>query len=106
MSGRFAEAVNYLIANHRLRNQAELVGLLGLSKGYVSQIVTGKREPSEQIVRRFANAFPEINISWLLTGDGEMTEKFDGYQKMLDTINALVEQNGKLLDIIDRLTQK
>lgn len=72
ISQRFIDAVNYLIDNRTIRNQAELTAKLDLSKGYVSQIVTGKREPSEQIVRRFANLYPEINSSWLLSGEGEM----------------------------------
>ena len=72
---RFIEAVNFLIDSRILRNQAELVQILGLSKGYVSQIMNGKREPSETIVRKFADLFPAINATWLLTGEGEMVAK-------------------------------
>ena len=72
---RFIEAVNFLIDSRILRNQAELVQILGLSKGYVSQIMNGKREPSETIVRKFADLFPAINATWLLTGEGEMLSK-------------------------------
>lgn len=134
VSQRFIEAVNYLIENRKLRNQAELTARLDLSKGYVSQIVTGKREPSEQIVRRFANLYPEINVAWLLTGEGEMTQapknsqviennhgtaingdgavvqpKEDGadvVKRMQDQIDELLSQNRTLLNIVDRLTSK
>ena len=134
VSQRFIEAVNYLIENRRLRNQAELTAQLGLSKGYVSQIVTGKREPSEQIVRKFANQYPEINVTWLLTGDGEMMpasgknsqviennngtavngdgavihqkESSDVVKRMQDQIDELISQNKTLLNIVDRLTSK
>ena len=134
VSQRFIEAVDFLIDSRRLRNQAELTARLDLSKGYVSQIVTGKREPSEQIVRRFANCYPEINVAWLLTGEGEMVsgsqnnsqtirnnsgtaingngnvlaDKEDKVeiQRLKDQVDALISQNGKLLDIIDRLTSK
>lgn len=134
VSQRFIEAVNYLIDSRRLRNQAELTAQLDLSKGYVSQIVTGKREPSEQIVRKFANRYPEINVAWLLTGEGEMVSGFQNnsqtirnnngtaingngnvvadkedkaeIQRLKDQVDALISQNGKLLDIIDRLTSK
>ncbi len=135
VSQRFIEAVNFLIDSRHLRNQAELTAQLGLSKGYVSQIVTGKREPSEQIVRKFANQYPEINIAWLLTGEGEMlTEKTknqtviennhgtaingdgavihpkeespDIVKRMQDQIDELLSQNRTLLNIVDRLTSK
>ena len=68
---RFIEAVNLLIDSRILRNQAELVQILGLSKGYVSQIMNGKREPSETIVRKFADLCPANNATWHLTGEGE-----------------------------------
>ncbi len=134
VSQRFIKAVNFLIENRRLRNQAELTAQLDLSKGYVSQIVTGKREPSEQIVRRFANLYPEINVAWLLTGEGEMitgcqnnsqtirnnhgtavngngnvfADKHDKaeIERLKNEVDALIAQNGKLLNIIDRLTSK
>lgn len=72
VSERFMAAVDFLIKTRRLRNQAELTEILDLSKGYVSQIVTGKREPSDTVVSKFVNLFPEINSAWLLTGEGEM----------------------------------
>lgn len=72
VSERFTAAVDFLIKTRRLRNQAELTEILDLSKGYVSQIVTGKREPSDTVVSKFANLFPEINSAWLLTGEGDM----------------------------------
>ena len=150
VSERFIEAVNYLTENRYLRNQAELTGKLELSKGYVSQIVSGKREPSETIVRKFANEFPMISMPWLLTGEGEMLVKSSNNQKIYDnkgmavngnhieikdrtgkelvnimqtatkemsqylealtkkdnTIDTLIAQNGKLMDIINNLTKK
>lgn len=134
VSQRFIEAVNFLIDNRRVRNQAELTARLDLSKGYVSQIVNGKREPSEPVVRKFANLYPEINETWLLTGEGDMLvsapknhqvigsnhgtaingdgaviqpqNRGDSYERMLNRLDALIEQNGKLLDIVDRLTAK
>lgn len=134
VSQRFIEAVNYLIDNRRVRNQAELTERLDLSKGYVSQIVNGKREPSEPVVRKFANLYPEISGTWLLTGEGDMLvsapknhqvigsnhgtaingdgaviqpqNRGDSYERMLNRLDALIEQNGKLLDIVDRLTAK
>ena len=75
VSERFVKCAEYLIETRKLRNQAELVRLLGLSKGYVSQLMSGKREPSETIVSSLCAQFPELNPQWIMTGEGEMTQK-------------------------------
>ena len=75
VSERFVKCAEYLIETRKLRNQAELVRLLGLSKGYVSQLMSGKREPSETIVSSLCAQFPELNSQWIMTGEGEMTQK-------------------------------
>ena len=75
VSERFVKCAEYLIKTRKLRNQAELVRLLGLSKGYVSQLMSGKREPSETIVSSLCAQFPELNSQWIMTGEGEMTQK-------------------------------
>ena len=74
VSERFVKCAEYLIETRKLRNQAELVRLLGLSKGYVSQLMSGKREPSETIVSNLCARFPELNAQWIMTGAGEMTQ--------------------------------
>lgn len=75
VSERFVKCAEYLIETRKLRNQAELVRLLGLSKGYVSQLMSGKREPSETIVSNLCARFPELNAQWIMTGAGEMTQE-------------------------------
>ncbi|MBQ4063110.1 MAG: hypothetical protein IJC92_02390 [Bacteroidaceae bacterium] len=46
----------------------------GLSKRYVSNL---KGVPGRLVIKKISVGFPELNISWLLSGDGEMikTEK-------------------------------
>ena len=72
---RFVQCAKYLIESRKMRNQAELGRTLGLSKGYVSQIMGGKREPSETIVSNLCARFPELNSNWILTGEGEMLQE-------------------------------
>ena len=74
---RFVQCAKYRSESRKMRNQAELVQVLGLSKGYVSQIMTGKREPSETIVSNLCGRFPEINANWIMTGEGEMLQELE-----------------------------
>lgn len=72
VSQRFTQVVKYLIDSRTIKNQAELTQILSLSKGYVSQLVNGQREPSGEVVSKLANHFPIINEGWILTGKGSM----------------------------------
>ena len=75
VSERLIECVNFLLESRQLRNQAELVAILGKSKGYVSQILSGKKEPSGAVVECLCEHFPDISQEWILTGEGEMRRK-------------------------------
>jgi len=55
----------------KIHNQTDFGKIVGLSKGYVSQLLKGEREISEQIVFKIYEEFPYINLNWLLTGEGE-----------------------------------
>lgn len=52
--------------------QVSLAQLIGISQGYVSQLMTGQRSITTKILRNITKLRPEVNINWVLTGDGEM----------------------------------
>lgn len=41
----------------------------GLSNGYFNQV---SKRPSSKKIDNISTAFPDLNIDWLLTGEGEM----------------------------------
>lgn len=45
---------------------------LGISPSSLSSIFTGRTNPSQKQVTAIHHAFPEINMSWLMFGEGEM----------------------------------
>lgn len=117
VSQRFTEVVNYLLESRVLKNQAQLAQILSLSKGYVSQLVNGQREPSSDVVRKLANLFPTINENWLLTGAGamlkensenlpqnEVTEQ-PQEQGMIDKLLFLVESQRKDIEVLIQLVK-
>lgn len=132
VSQRFILAIEHLKDSKQIQRQAELCTILDVSKGYVSQLVNGAKEPSKLLMSKFTNRFPEINEKWLLTGEGDMLNnsvknkqyiehnsgtaitgdntvvnppEVISVSKMQNQIDELIAQNGKLLDIIDRLTK-
>ena len=67
-SGLFPETLRLLRQAHQL-TQAELARLLGLSKqGYISNLESGRKDPSIELVLRLANLFG-VTTDYLLRGD-------------------------------------
>lgn len=52
---------------------------LNFSKGFVSEIESGKKMPGGQFFSSLKQIF-NININWLLTGQGEMYAKMPGHE--------------------------
>ena len=45
---------------------------LGIQKANVSHVLNGRNKPSLDFVLKVSEAFPEINIEWILKGKGSM----------------------------------
>ena len=45
---------------------------IGVSPGTISHILSGRNKyPSTEVILRIHETFPQINLNWLLTGEGE-----------------------------------
>lgn len=117
VSQRFTQVVKYLIDSRTIKNQAELTQILSLSKGYVSQLVNGQREPSGEVVSKLANHFPIINEGWILTGKGSMlidsenqpenpVEEQPQDRTMLDRLFAIVESQKDDINTLIQLVKE
>lgn len=117
VSQRFTQVVKYLIDSRAIKNQAELTQILSLSKGYVSQLVNGQREPSGEVVSKLANSFPIINENWLLTGNGNMLLDSESQPQnptveqpedrgMIEKMLLLVESQRKDIETLIELVKK
>lgn len=49
--------------------QAKFAEIIGVSRGYVNNM-TGN--PTQKVLQSIASSYPELDINWLLTGEGEM----------------------------------
>lgn len=57
---------------HKSISGTGLAEKLGTSQPTISALLSGKRKLSNGMVARIGNAFPDLNIDWLLTGEGGM----------------------------------
>ena len=50
----------------------EFSKIMGLSNSYMTKMGVNKGNIGSQIIEKIVRIYPEINLSWLITGDGEM----------------------------------
>ena len=64
-------------------SQQDFATRLGISPASLSSIFTGRTNPTNNHVQAIHRAFPEINVSWLLFGEGKMMNADGGEEKNL-----------------------
>lgn len=57
---------------HVHMSQQDFANRLGISAASLSSIFTGRTNPTNNHVMAIHHAFPEINVNWLLFGEGDM----------------------------------
>ena len=67
---------------------------VGLPQSYVANV---RQAPHPQKVKMISDAFPELNIEWLITGKGEMIkQESDNYSRIVEAlIQGLREQQER-----------
>lgn len=109
---RFQEAYEYLKSHGAFHSKTELAELLGRTRAHVSGAYHGK-EPffNDSFLRSFCQKFPEINIDYLLHGEGEMvntqkvSEPMSDYVALpnwADSIIQLVTEQVKTIEDLRR----
>lgn len=64
------DRIRQLMDDHNL-SQQEFAQRLNLSAASLSSIFTGRTNPTNKHVLAIHNAFPEVNVNWLLFGEGD-----------------------------------
>jgi len=72
MIERFKKVINYVKMEFNLKNQANVASFLGYNSSYLSDLLNGRYNISEDITDKLLNKVPNISKKWLLTGEGQM----------------------------------
>ena len=76
-------------------SQQDFATYLGISPASLSSIFTGRTNPTNNHVQAIHRAFPEINVNWLLFGEGEMMEPTSSKeQNGLEGTDAILPSEG------------
>ena len=66
----FPERLKFLINQKKLSN-AELAEKIGIQKSTVSHLLSGRNKPGFDFLNKLVKVFPDINLRWLITGEGD-----------------------------------
>ncbi len=97
------------IIKHSGQSQIEFSRQIGISQGYLSQMLMDKRDLSGFVLKNLATAFSQYSLKWLLTGEGTMLleEKAEETTATVEEPRAGYTATGVLLsdlpEIIDRV---
>lgn len=97
-NNRISTCVDYLISNRQIYNASDLAKILGKQRSYISEILSGKRNISEQFVQLFCSHFQNISPEWLLTGEGDMIRQVAAVSPM-QTFPLRTDRNVTLQEI-------
>ncbi|WP_418498547.1 helix-turn-helix transcriptional regulator [Flagellimonas sp.] len=50
---------------------------IGVQRSSISHLLSGRNKPSLDFVMKLVNAYPEVNLYWLLKGEGSFPESKD-----------------------------
>ena len=64
------ERIELLMKCYRL-TPSQLADRTGIQRASVSHIISGRNKPSLEVLQKIYEAFPELDLGWLMTGKGE-----------------------------------
>jgi phage repressor protein C with HTH and peptisase S24 domain len=83
---RLNDSIAFLKGRKIIKTQQDIATKLKYNKGSVSQALNGKNGYlTKDFIKNFTDHFPEINYSWLLTGEGKMLK--DSYSDDQDIVS-------------------
>lgn len=96
------DRLKLFIAHLNVTNQA-FEGTCGLSNGYVANMRKGV---GERALEQISKSFPELNTTWLLTGEGQMLKEPKKNAQALASVDGEVERVIKISPQNDNTTFK
>ncbi|MCX6244232.1 MAG: helix-turn-helix domain-containing protein [Bacteroidetes bacterium] len=60
------------ILNYFQMSPSRFAEAIGVQRSGISHLISGRNKPSLEFIQKILARFPEVDPSWLLTGNGEM----------------------------------
>jgi hypothetical protein len=90
---RFVRFHNHLQLTEAYQGRAFLEERLEVSKGYITKTFSKKSAMGSDLLERIMRLFPQLNIVWLLTGEGDMIlEEDDSKYQVKDYRDTIINK--------------
>ena len=76
---RFVRFHKHLQLTEMYPGRHALAEKIGVSSGYITKAFSKKSAMGSDLLERIMRLFPQLNIVWLLTGEGDMILEEDDY---------------------------
>lgn len=107
---RFIQVLDDLKKQGIVSDYVQASSDLGTNKAGISDIKSGRKKLSIDLLRRMKNSYRQVNIEWIITGEGEMyisetsNQSLNGNtQIFIDRITIQAEEIGRLKEHIKHL---
>lgn len=84
------ERIEYLMNCYDLTS-SQFADRTGIQRASVSHILSGRNKPSLEVMLKIYEAFPHIDMKWLMTGSGEAPSAAASRQPVANTLFATEE---------------
>ena len=93
-SEEFTKRLKIIIEHYDI-SAAVLAEKMAVQRSSISHILSGRNKPSLDFVMKILKAFPEVELYWLLNGDGEFPKDKNSNKANL-TSSPIIEQQVKV----------
>lgn len=103
------EVIDALKSLGIVTDYVKLAAILDTNKAGISDIKSGRKKLSIELLRRMKLSYPSVNIEWVIMGDGDMfhsdspSQSTNMEDKLLNTIQSQAEEIGRLKERIHQL---
>lgn len=109
---RFVQILDDLRKGGAIADYVEAASILETNKAGISDIKSGRKKLSVEMLRRLKLSYPSVNIDWIIMGEGEpfISDKPVAQQgdttMFLDRIAEQAEEIGRLKARIEELERR
>jgi transcriptional regulator with XRE-family HTH domain len=97
--------------HHKELSQSEFSQITGYKERTLSNFLTGRvKYPKVDLIDAVIRYFPELNLFWLFTGEGEMFTTSENYNLNNEKLklenaelkNELIKAQNRIIDLLDK----
>lgn len=105
---RFMTIVDALKLQGIINDYVQLASSLETNKAAISDIKSGRKKLSIEMLRRLKNSYPSCNIEWVITGKGEpfITESEEPSHNTNEEIKIFIDKISEQAQEIGRLKER